>query len=235
MNEPHDQVRKLFVTGGSLDVRFIKHIASLTKKEMPKVCFVPTAVGDSLVRINAWYELCEGLTIKPYVLKSFISSYTTKRTFEDILAGMDAIVVGGGNTLNMLAIWRALGIDGALRKAYDAGIIIAGGSAGALCWFESGTTDSRPIDVTKIDGLGWIKGSHSPHYNSEPSRRPLYHNLIMTGELHAGYACDDYSAIYFENEKPVKSFALDEQNKSYYVERIDGKIKETALVVELIA
>jgi len=86
----------------------------------------------------------------------------------------DAIFVGGGNTLNMLAIWKAQGIDTALRKAYDSGILMTGGSAGSLCWFQNGTTDSRPIDLSKVEGMGWIKGSHCPHLTGRKFRRPLY-------------------------------------------------------------
>src|SRR5690606_4605348 len=159
--------RKLFITGGSLAPRFIQHIAKLTGKDNPAICLIPTAVGDSIVRINAWYETCEYLPIRPHVLKTFISSYTTTRSFEDTIMSMDAIVVSGGNTVNMLAIWKAHGIDLALRKAYDSGIVMAGGSAGSWCWFENGTTDSRPVHVTKVEVLGWIKGSQSTHYDTE--------------------------------------------------------------------
>ena len=114
---------------------------------------------------------------------------------------MGAIVVGGGNTLNMLAIWRAQGIDTELKKAYHKGVVMAGGSAGSLCWFNAGTTDSRPKELSIVEGMSFINKSHCPHYNSETSRRPLYHTNILSGKLTDGYACDDRSAIHFINEE----------------------------------
>src|SRR5687767_13777000 len=112
---------------------------------------------------------------------------------------MDAIIVGGGNTLNMLAIWKVQGVDKVLQQAWKKGIILAGGSAGSLCWFEQGTTDSRPKEISKIECLGSIKCSPCPHYDSEPTRRPLYHSYIRSKEFKAGYACDDKAAILFQD------------------------------------
>ncbi len=147
---------------------------------------------------------------------------------------MDAIFVGGGNTLNMLAIWKAQGIDISLRKAYDKGVLMTGGSAGSLCWFESGTTDSRPIELSKVDCMGWIKGSHCPHFDGEEFRRPLYHDLIKKGELPPGYACDNQAGIYFEDEKFIKSVALNDKSFSYYVDVAAGKATETKLPTEIL-
>jgi dipeptidase E len=230
----HELKRKLFIFGGTRDAAFMKYIIQVTGKENPKICFVPTATGDSLNSITSWYSSCEDLPLRPYVLRTFISSYNTKKSFEETIMSMDAIVVGGGNTLNMIAIWRSQGIDLALKKAYDAGVVMSGGSAGSLCWFQNGTTDSRPIKVTKIEGLGWIKGSHCPHYDSEESRRPLYHELVKSGELYPGYACDDKAGIYFENEKMVSAVSVNDKSKSYYVELVDGKIVEKELESKII-
>ncbi len=167
-------------------------------------------------------------------MRTFISSYDTKESFEDTIMKMDAIFVGGGNTLNMIAIWKSQGIDIALRKAYDAGILMTGGSAGSLCWFQSGTTDSRPKQLSKVECLGWIKASHCPHYDAEEFRRPLYHELIGKGELAPGYACDNKSGIYFENETLVSVVSTSEKAKSYYVDLVDGKVVEKELKAELI-
>ncbi len=226
--------RKLLVFGSGNFTAFLKHIIPFTKKENPKVCLLPTATGDSVNSITAWYAACEALPVKPFVMKTFISSYDTKKSFEETLMSMDAIFVGGGNTLNMLAIWKAHGIDVSLRKAYDSGVLMSGGSAGSLCWFQNGTTDSRPIELSKIEGIGWIKGSHCPHFDGEEFRRPLYHSLIKKGELDPGYACDNLAGIYFENEKFVKSVALNDKSKSYYVSIIDGKINEKILPTEIL-
>jgi len=142
---------------------------------------------------------------------------------------MDAIVVGGGNTLNMLAIWKAQGIDVLLKKAYDNGVVMGGGSAGSLCWTNGGTTDSRPAKLSIVKGMSFINKSHCPHYNSEKSRRPLYHKNILEGNLTDGYACDDRSAIHFINEEVEKSISLDKENYSYYVYLNNGKVIEVQL------
>ncbi len=232
--EPLDPVRKLFIYGGGSDKAILNHIIRLTKKENPRVCFVPTATGDSPTSIINWHSLCEGLPMRPYVMRVFIDSYTTKESFEETLMKMDVVFVGGGNTLNMIAIWKSQGIDLALRKAYDSGILMTGASAGSLCWFESGTTDSRPKELSKVECLGWIKASHCPHYNVEEFRRPVYHDLISRKELSPGYACDNKSGIYFENEKVINCVSSNSKSKSYYVDLQDGKIVERELKSELI-
>ena len=234
MSNVEDDKRKIFIYGGGGWKNFSKYIIGLTNKENPKVCFVPTATGDSIVSISNWYTGCEDVPLRPFVLKTYISSYDTKRSFEDTVMGMDAILVGGGNTLNMMAVWKVQGIDLVLRKAYDSGVLMWGGSAGSLCWFQSGTSDSRPIKLSKVECLGWLKGSHCPHYDAEASRRPLYHELISSGELPPGYACDNNAGIYFENEKMVKAVSVTAKNKSYYVDVVDGKINEKELPTELL-
>src|SRR5215207_7389820 len=192
--------RKLFAYGGEFNRGFTMYAASLTGKSNPRICFLPTAAGDASGYVMRWFEACADLPVRPYVQRSFISSYSQKDSFEKVFASMDAILVGGGNTLNMIAIWKAQGIDVALRKAWEHGVVLGGSSAGSLCWFEHGTTDSRPGELTKVDGLGFISGSHSPHYDGEAQRRPLYWSKIKSGEFKPGYACDDRAGIYFENE-----------------------------------
>lgn len=224
----------IFVAGGGLNNTFINYVASLTNKPNPKICFVPTATGDSPNSILNWYANCEGLAIRPYVMRSFINSNTTLQSFEEIIMSMDAIIVGGGNTLNMMAIWKAQGIDLALRKAYDKGIILAGGSAGSLCWFSGGSTDSRPKELTIVEGLGILNFSHSPHYLEESGRRPLYHQLILSGKLTAGYACDDRAGLLFVNGVMKKSVTQHENHHNYFVSAKDGKINEQLLPAEII-
>lgn len=226
--------RKIFIWGGGTDKPILNYLIKLTGKSNPKVCFVPTATGDSLVSITNWYGMVEGLPLQPFVMRTFINSYTTKESFEETLMKMDAVLVGGGNTLNMMAIWKSQGIDIALRKAYEAGILMSGASAGSLCWFESGTTDSRPKELSKVDCLGWIKHSHCPHYNVEEFRRPLYHKLIQGKELSPGYACDNQSGIYFENESFVRAVSSNAKSTSYFVDLKDGQAVERDLKPELI-
>lgn len=222
--------RQLFIYGsGRHTVPFLDYLAKATGKERPNLCFIPTASGEDQDYIESFYEVCSQIDVVPHVMSVWINSYDQNETFGDIISKMDAIVVGGGNTLNMLAIWKAQGIDTELKKAYDNGVVMAGGSAGSLCWFNAGTTDSRPKELSIVEGMAFIDKSHCPHYNSETSRRPLYHNNILSGKLTDGYACDDRSAIHFINEQVHTSVSLDEQNNSYYVYMANGNIVEERL------
>jgi peptidase E len=165
----------------------------------------------------------------------FISSYEQDQSFEEVLLNMDAILVTGGNTLNMLAIWKAQGIDHILKKAWENGIILSGGSAGSLCWFEHGTTDSRPQKVTPMNCLGFLQGSHCPHYDSEKTRRPLYHSYIRSGEFKPGYACDDRAAILFHDQEVEHVVSLDDSSNAYYVHLENDNIVEEKLKKTLIS
>ena len=227
--------RQILVYGGQMVKEYISYAASLTGKARPKVCFLPTAMGDHPDYIEYFNLLCEGLPVEPFSQKVWISTYSQTESFEEILTGMDVIIVGGGNTLNMMAIWKAQGIDKALYKAYQGGTVLAGGSAGSLCWFNGGTTDSRPGELTNIEGLNFLKYSHCPHFHSEAGRRPLYHENILSGKLTAGYACDDFSGILFVDGKVAKAVSLDHENHSYYVEVRDGAIYEEKLDSEILS
>lgn len=224
----------MFVYGGQVTKEFINYTAELTGKENPKICFLPTATGDNVYYINYWHELCSDLDVIPSVMKVWINSPNQQQTWEEILTSVDAIIVGGGNTLNMLAIWKAQRIDLALKKAYDQGIVLAGGSAGSLCWFNAGTTDSRPKELTIVKGLEFLDFSHCPHYDSEESRKPLYHKSILENKLSDGYACDDKSGILFINGEFSKSASMDSESFSYYVYEKNGKIIEEKLTSEII-
>jgi dipeptidase E len=228
-------VRTIFASGGNYGKPFMKYVIALTKKKNPRICFMPTPSGDSPVAIATWYQVCEDLEMQPFVQPLYVSSYRQKQTFEEVLMSMDAIIVGGGSTLNAVAEWKAQGIDTILRKAYNKGIILGGGSAGSICWFQGGTTDSRPIKLSICAGLGFLPYSQSPHWLKEQLRRPLYRDAILTGKLNPGYACDDGSAIVFENEKAVKVVSIDDINIPYFVSVKNGKIVEEPLkVTEII-
>jgi peptidase E len=224
----------IFAFGGGLNKTFINYVAQLTNKDDPSICFVPTASADNRRSIQDWFEGTSDMKLKPFVLKTFISSYQQEESFEEILLNMDAIIVGGGNTLNMMAIWEAQGIDTVLRKAYEKGIVLAGGSAGSLCWFESGTTDSRPKKLTTVECLGFLPYSHSPHYSSEKSRRPAYHKNILTGILADGYAIDNLAGIVFKDGKVDHVVQMDDRNNAYFVYKKDGEIIEELLEAKII-
>jgi len=232
---PQDAGRKILIAGGGFRTAFIGYMAELTGKDRPRLCYLPTASADRESGIIRWFEDCAPLDVHPFAQESFISSYEMDQSWDDVLLSMDGIVVSGGNTLNQQAIWRAQGIDEVLRKAWDRGIVLGGASAGSLCWFEEGTTDSRPREVTKIECLGFLRGSHSPHYDAEEVRRPTYHRLIRSGELKPGYACDNDAGIYFADNEVRRVVKTRAEAKVYHVALDGDEVVETELEAEMIA
>ncbi len=228
------QTRKILIAGGGFGEAFLRYMASLTGKAKPKLCYLPTASADSESGIIRWFQSCAALDVVPFVQESFITSYRMDQSWDEVFLSMDGIVVSGGNTLNQQAIWRAQGIDETLRKAGDRGIVLGGASAGSLCWFEEGTTDSRPKELTKVECLGFLKGSHSPHYDAEGERRPVYQRLIASGDLKPGYACDNNAGIYFEDNEVRRVVRTREGANVYYVSLVGGQIVEKVLEAEMI-
>ena len=226
--------RKILIAGGGFGTAFIRYMAQLTGKPRPRVCYLPTAVGDRPDAIINFYKYCAPLDVTPLVQTSFITSTEQQQSWDDVLLSMDAIVASGGNTLNQQAIWRAHGIDIVLRQAWERGIVLGGSSAGSLCWFEEGTTDSRPKELSIVKCLGLLKGSHSPHYDAEPGRRPLYQKLIGSGQMKPGYACDNDAGIYFEDNEVKRVVHTRAAAKVYYVSLVDGKIVEKVMEPEMI-
>lgn len=226
--------RKILIAGGGFGTAFIRYMASLTGKERPKLCYLPTASADRESGIIRWYENCAPLDVVPSVQVSFINSNRMSQTFEEVLLSVDGIVASGGNTLNQQVMWKAHGIDKILKEAWDRGIVLGGASAGSLCWFEEGTTDSRPKELTKVECLGFLKGSHSPHYDVEENRRPTYHRMITSGELKPGYACDNDAGIYFEDNQVTRLVHTRAEAKVYYVSLVGGRIVEEELEAEMI-
>jgi len=227
-------IRKILIAGGNYGTPFIRYMAALTGKKRPKLLYLPTASADSQSGIIAWFRSCAPLDVFPLAQDSFIASSRQKESWEDVLLSVDGIVASGGNTLNQQAIWKAQGIDVILRQAWDRGIVLGGASAGSLCWFEEGTTDSRPKQLTTVQCLGFLKGSHCPHYDREPDRRPLYCKLIASGEMKPGYACDNDAGIYFEDNEVKRVVAARAGAKAYYVSAVNGEASERLLEPEVI-
>ena len=227
--------RRILIAGGGFGEAFIRYMATLTGKPRPRICYLPTASADSQSGIIAFYKSCAAVNVTPLVQESFIASTEQHQSWEEVFLSMDGIVCSGGNTLNQQAIWKAQGIDVVLKQAWDRGIILGGASAGSLCWFEEGTTDSRPKELSTVQGLGFIKGSHSPHYDREPGRRPLYQKLIGSGQMKPGYACDNDAGIYFEDNVVKRVVATRAEAKVYYVSVVNGKVVEKRMEPERIS
>jgi peptidase E len=227
--------RKILIAGGGYGTAFIRYMAQLTGKPRPKLLYLPTASADSPQGIIAWFRSCAPLNVEASVQESFIASTRQNRGWDEVFLSVDGIVVSGGNTLNQQAIWKAQGIDVVLKAAWDRGIVLGGASAGSLCWFEEGTTDSRPKELSIVKCLGFLKGSHSPHYDAEPGRRPLYQKLIGSGQMKPGYACDNDAGIYFEDNEVKRVVHTRAAAKVYYVSVADGKVVEKVMEPEMIS
>jgi peptidase E len=142
----------------------------------------------------------------------------------------DAIYVGGGNTRTLLALWREWGLDTALRTAYEQGVVLGGISAGMICWFEYGITDSVPGALTPLRGLGWLAGSACPHYDGEAQRRPTFQRMLAHGQVPAGYAADDGVALHFVDETLAEIVASREGANAYLLELRDDGVAEIPLL-----
>jgi peptidase E len=211
------------------------HILGLARerrgRERPRVCFVPTASGDSEAYVAAFYAA--------FARRSEASHLSLfGRTVVDLEAFVleqDIVYVGGGNTANMLAIWRVHGLDRILASAWESGVVLAGTSAGSNCWFEGSTTDSFGPLAAFPDGLGFLPGSHSPHYDSEPGRRPTYQRLVAEGALPDGHAADDGAGFVFDGTELAEVVASRVDARAYRVVRgLDGQAVETELPVRYL-
>jgi dipeptidase E len=227
--------RKILIAGGGFNRAFISYMAALSGKKRPRICYLPTASADHADGAINFYQQCATLDVEPHVQASFIESLSQTQGWDEVFLSMDGIVVSGGNTLNQQAIWKAQGIDVVLRAAWDRGVVLGGASAGSLCWFEEGTTDSRPKALSIVQCLGFLPGSHSPHYDREAGRRPLYQQLIGSGAMKPGYACDNDAGIYFEDTAVTRVVSTRPEAKVYYVSVVNGAVVEKTLEPEHIS
>ena len=200
-------------------------LLALAGRERPRVCNVGTATGDASQHIVSFYEVYAGRAEASH-LELF---GVPEPGFRERLLEQDLIWVGGGNTASMIAVWRAHGIDEALREAWERGTVLAGSSAGAICWFEAGVTDSFGPDLSPMQCLGFLPGSACPHYDSEERRRPTFQRLVASGELPPGVAADDGAALHFVGTELHEVVASVPGARGYRVERSHGGAEETAL------
>jgi peptidase E len=170
-------------------------VLSLTGKPVPKICFLPTASGDPRHQATRFYERFGAWPCEPSILSLFHLGRDRIDPWRHLMA-QDAIYVGGGSMRNMLAIWREHGVDVAMRRAWEDGVVLAGLSAGAMCWFEGGVTMSGGAPAP-VAGLGLLSGSMSVHLDSEPERRSVYREAIAAGRLPSGYGVDDCAGLVF--------------------------------------
>jgi aminopeptidase N len=199
-----------------------EYILKQTKKKNPKICFIPTATGDNEAYKVNFYSTFTNLNCCPSHLDFF------KRTpdLNDLILNQDAIFVGGGNTKSMLAVWKEWGLDKILKKAYRDGIVMSGVSAGAICWFQNGITDSWASNLKIMPCLNFIKGTCCPHYDEEPERRPAVKKLLLSNKIKDVFAVDGGAALHIKDEKIFKSVVFRNKKSSYFVSCEGKKINE---------
>lgn len=204
----------------------------LTGKERPRVCFVHTASGDDRNYLAVSYEAMSSLSCDVTHLELFTQP---NADVEERICGSDLVWVGGGSVANLLALWQVHGVDEAMRNAWDQGVILAGVSAGSICWHVGGTTDSFGPELRPVtNGLALLPYGNGVHYDSEEQRRPLLHSLVADGTLPLSYATDDRVGILYEGTDPVAVLRDVDGDPStgpaaYRVELTAGKVRETRL------
>jgi dipeptidase E len=209
-----------------------QYILGLAGKSKAKVCFVPTASGDSENYIQRFYDSFGSLSCEPSHLSLFKPPTSQ---LEEFVMEKDIIYVGGGNTRNLLVLWKEWQLDRIFHKAWQSGIILAGVSAGSICWFEEGVTDSIPGKLSPLKCLGFLPGSNCPHYDGEAERRPSYHRLVGSGEINAGYAADDGAALHFSGTGLTKTVSSRPSARAYKVYKDSGGVIEEEIVPELLS
>ncbi|HEV8669764.1 MAG TPA: peptidase E [Candidatus Limnocylindria bacterium] len=191
------------------------YVLGLARRARPRVLFLGTASGDGAGYLLTFYQAFAGVDCEPTHLALF------DRVVDDIdtlVRAQDIVIVGGGNTANMLAIWRLHGVDGALRSAYAGGTVLSGWSAGCLCWFEGGITDSFTPRLTALrDGLALLAGTACPHYDSQDARRPVYAREVAAG-LPPGIALEDGVAARYDDEGLVEVVSARAEGRAFHVD-----------------
>ena len=208
------------------------YVRTLAPAREPRICLLPTAGGDSEDQIRRFHaafadQLCEPTHVSLFRLGS------RPLPLREHLLAQDVIYVGGGSMINLLALWRAHGVDAILREAWQAGIVLAGLSAGSMCWFEWGVTKSVGAPVT-TPGLGFLPGSNSVHYDGEPERRPVYLDAVERGELPAGWGVDDGAGLLFRGTRLAEAVASHPGARAYRVHAVDGRAVEEAIEPRLL-
>lgn len=209
------------------ELAVVRHLLALTGSELPRVCLLPTASGDPQEGIGRFYSVMDRFACAP----THVSLFRLERERVDLrrhLLGQDLIYVAGGSMLNLVAIWRAHGLAEIMREAWEAGVLLVGQSAGAMCWFEHGVSASAG-EPRAAAGLGLLPGALCVHYARDPGRRTTLLREVAAGHLPEAYALDDGAGILFEGRRPVAAFAGRRGARVVRVERDGDAARELVL------
>jgi len=214
------------LTTGDEDAALSRYILNQVPAGSPRICFLSQGSGEDAFYVANFYRHFLALNALPSDLSLFKPHTADIAGF---LLTQDIIYVGGGNTKSMLALWREWGVDRTLGQAWEQGTLLSGVSAGAICWFEEGLTDSIPGKLTALSCLGFLSGSCSPHFDGESERRPTYERLIAEGGMAGGFGIDDNAALHFAGSGPPRVVSSRASATAYRVERTPEGACESAL------
>ena len=207
-----------------------KYILNQSEKENPNILFLPTASAEDKSYIVNYYSCFSKLNCMP----SHLTFFQRTPRLDSIVNRADIIYVGGGNTKSMLAVWREWSLDKLLLKAYKKGKILCGVSAGAICWFEQGITDSWASNLNTLDCLGFIHGMACPHYQEESDRRPELHKFLLDEKAISGYAIDGGAAAHFVNGNIYKGVQFYPDSFVYEVSKKGKKVEEICIDMHVL-
>ena len=209
--------------GGAPDEMLLEYMLGLARGR--RLLYVPTAGMEDTERTVWWYERLHGRVDMTHLhFFPWPPSGLRERALDH-----DVILVTGGNTANALAIWRTYGFDEVLREAWEEGVVLAGWSAGMICWFEHGVTDSFGPELSPLECLGFLSGSACPHYDGEEQRRPIYTRLVADG-FPPGVAADDDVALHYAGSELREAVSSREGAAAYRVEADGERALETRLL-----
>lgn len=205
----------------------------LAGRPVPRILFLPTASGDPREQIGRFHAAFGDRPCEPDVLSLFRLA-DVRRPLREILLSQDVIYVGGGSMRNLLALWREHGLDRLLRDAWERGVVLAGLSAGAMCWFQGGVTTSagRPAPAP---ALGMLPGSLSVHADGQPDRAPVLRDAVRTGVLPGGWLVDDGAGLLFRDRELESVVAARPGATATRVDCVEGELHEMRLVPDMIA
>jgi len=197
-----------------------KYILSLSSNDCPKICFLPTATGDDDTYIVRFYSVFTRLNCIP----SHIEFFNRTIDINKHIMNQDIVFVGGGNTKSMLAIWNDWGMNNILRNAYNNGVIMSGVSAGAICWFTMGITDSWNDTLNLLPCLDFVSGTCCPHYDEEPERIPYVDKVIKEQKVSSCISIEGGSAMHIINGTSFQNISFKNNKNSYNVYFEDNQI-----------
>lgn len=229
-----ESARHIIAMGGAFGYdtdagkKFLRYMLRLTGKRKPRIMFLGTASGDADYGRIWFYKHLTGMNCVGTDLRFF---EPVPQDLHKLVLSQDAIFAGGGNSKSLLAIWREYGFDLALKNAWEHGVVLGGASAGGLCWFDQPVSLTSWQDKTTVlNGLSLAAGSVSPHYDSDPKRRPTYRELVRTGQAMPGIGIDENAALHVVGSSKVQSLAGAPNAACYRVSQpAPGQVKEEVL------